>query len=71
MLAEKRLSDEKIIAGECAVPGVIALISAFKNKKYYKKLNFNSESKVLLFGCEGLTDIDMYNKLLNEGLKKI
>jgi len=71
LLAEKRLSDEKIIAGECAVPGVIALISAFKNKKYYKKLNFNSESKVLLFGCEGLTDIDMYNKLLNEGLKKI
>jgi len=71
LLAEKRLSDEKIIAGECAVPGVIALISAFKNKKYYKKLNFNSESKVLLFGCEGLTDIDMYNKLLNEGFKKI
>jgi len=71
LLAEKRLSDEKIIAGECAVPGLIALISAFKNKNYLSKLNLNSESKVLLFGCEGLTDKDMYNKLLHEGLKKI
>lgn len=71
LLAEKRLSNEKIIAGECAVPGVIALISTFKNKNYLNKLNLNSESRVLLFGCEGLTDKDMYNKLLNEGLKKI
>ena len=65
------LSSEKIIAGECAVPGIIALIGAFKDKNYLNKLNLNSESRVLLFGCEGLTDKDMYNKLLNEGLKKI
>ena len=71
LLAEKHLSSEKIIAGECAVPGVIALISAFKDKNYLNKLNLNSESRVLLFGCEGLTDKDMYSKLLNEGLKKI
>ena len=71
LLAEKRLSSEKIIAGECAVPGVIALIGAFKDKNYLNKLNLNSESRVLLFGCEGLTDKDMYSKLLNEGLKKI
>jgi len=71
LLAEGRLSNEKIIAGECAVPGVIALIGAYNNKDYLNKLNLNSDSKVLLFGCEGLTDKSMYEKLLDEGLKKI
>ena len=68
MLASAKLSDEKIIAGECAVPGIIALIGLFKNKKYLNKLGLNQNSKVLLFGCEGLTDSTMYKKLLNDGL---
>ena len=71
LLAKAKLSDEKIIAGECAVPGIIALIGLFKNKDYLNKLELNSNSRVLLFGCEGLTDNEMYQKLLNEGLKKI
>ena len=29
------------------------------------------KSKILVFGCEGLTDEAMYKKLLEEGLKKI
>jgi len=71
LLAEGQLSNEKIIAGECAVPGVIALISIFNNKDYLNKLELNSDSKVLLFGCEGLTDKTMYEKLLDEGLKNL
>ena len=71
LLAEGHLSDQKIIAGECGVPGIIALISAFKNKDCLNKLELNSNSKVLVFGCEGSTDKEMYQKLLNEGLKKI
>ena len=71
LLAEKRLSNGKIIGGECAVPGVIALIGSFNNKEYLDKLKLNSESNVLLFGCEGLTDDAMYQKLLNDGLQKI
>ena len=71
MLAEAKLSNEKIIAGECAVPGIIALIGLFKNKEYLDKLALNKNSKVLLFGCEGLTDAAMYKKLLDDGLKKI
>ena len=71
LLAKSELSNEKIIAGECAVPGIIALISLFKNKKYLNKLELNSDSKILLFGCEGLTDSKMYKKLLDDGLKKI
>jgi diaminopropionate ammonia-lyase len=71
LLAESRFSDEKIIGGECAVPGLIALIGSFNNKEYLDKLELNSESNVVLFGCEGLTDKDMYEKLLSDGLQKI
>ncbi len=71
LLAETKLSSEKIIAGECAVPGIIALIGLFKKKEYISKLDLNSNSKILLFGCEGLTDTSMYEKLLKDGLKKI
>ncbi|MDB9957309.1 diaminopropionate ammonia-lyase [Candidatus Pelagibacter sp.] len=71
LLAEKHLSDEKIIAGECAVPGIIALIGSFNNKEYLDKLELNEQSNVLLFGCEGLTDNAMYQKLLSDGLQKI
>ena len=71
LLAEARLSDEKIIGGECAVPGIIALIGSFNNKEYLDKLKLDSKSNVLLFGCEGLTDKAMYQKLLIDGLKKI
>ena len=71
LLAESRFSDEKIIGGECAVPGLIALIGSFNNKEYLDKLELNSQSNVVLFGCEGLTDKAMYEKLLNDGLQKI
>ena len=71
LLAKAKLSNEKIIAGEFAVPGIIALISLFKNRDYLNKLELNSNSKILLFGCEGLTDASMYQKLLDDGLKKI
>jgi diaminopropionate ammonia-lyase len=70
LLAEARLSEEKIIGGECAVPGVIALIGSFNNKEYLDRLKLNSKSNVLLFGCEGLTDNAMYQKLLSDGLQK-
>ena len=71
MLAETKLSNKKIVAGECAVPGIIALIGLFKNKEYFNKLSLNSNSKILVFGCEGLTDLAMYKKLLDDGLDKI
>ena len=71
LLAEARLSDEKIIGGECAVPGIIALIGSFNNKEYLDRLKLDSKSNILLFGCEGLTDKAMYQKLLIDGLKKI
>ena len=42
-----KLSSEKITAGECAVPGVIALISLFKNKMMEPKAVENKAKTIL------------------------
>ena len=71
LLTNKDLSKNKIIAGECGVPGIISLISLMKDQKKVKEVEINENSKVLLIGCEGLTDQKMYDQLLNSGLEKI
>ena len=71
LLSNKDLSKNKIIAGECGVPGIISLISLMKDQEKTKKVGINENSKVLLIGCEGLTDQKMYDQLLSSGLEKI
>ena len=59
-------SNEKIIAGENSAPGVISLIASCEDQKIKKELNLNSNSNVLVIGCEGDTDKKMYKKLVNQ-----
>ena len=42
-----------------------------KDQGKIKDIGINKNSKILLIGCEGLTDQKMYDQLLNEGLRKI
>ena len=64
-LGNGNFSENKIIAGENAVPGVISLVASCKNDKAKKDLSLDDNSNVLLIGCEGDTDEIMYNKLIN------
>ena len=64
-LANCELSYEKIIGGECSTPGIISLIGLCNDAKIRKKINLNEDSNVLLFGCEGDADEELYQKLLN------
>ena len=66
LFANASFGDDKIIAGENSAPGVISLIASYNDEQIKKKLDFNSSSNVLLIGCEGDTDQDMYQKLLKE-----
>ena len=59
-------SDEPIIAGENSAPGVISLIASFKDQNIKQNLNFDQNSNVLVIGCEGDTDQEMYQKLINQ-----
>ena len=63
-LAKCEFSEEKIIGGECSTPGIISLVGLCNNTKIRKKINLNENSNVLLFGCEGDADEELYQKLL-------
>ena len=66
LLGNGNFSKEKIIAGENSVPGVISLIASCEDEKIKDKMNLNKDSNVLLIGCEGDTDQEMYQKLINQ-----
>ena len=71
MLANSKFADEKIVGGECSAPGVISLIASCNNNDVKKKLDININSNILLIGCEGNADENLYNKLLSEGINQI
>ena len=66
LLGNSSFSDDKIIAGENSAPGVISLITSCEDQAIKEKLDLNEKSNVLVFGCEGDTDQEMYQKLINQ-----
>ena len=66
LLGNASFSNEKIIAGENSAPGVISLIASCEDQKIKEELNLNSDSNVLVIGCEGDTDKKMYKKLVDQ-----
>ena len=71
MLAKKKVSDKKIIGGECAAPSIISVISVCNNKQIKNKIGLNHKSNVLLIGCEGNVDNVLYKKLYKKGCKNL
>ena len=65
-LANKEFSNEKIIGGECSTPGIVSLAGLNNDYETRKKINLNENSNVLIFGCEGNADEELYKKLLTE-----
>ncbi len=66
LLGNGNLSNDKIIAGENSAPGVISLIASCEDEKIKEKLKLNNDSNILLIGCEGDTDQEMYQKLIKQ-----
>ena len=65
-LANKEFCNEKIIGGECSTPGIVSLVGLSNDIEIRKKINLNEDSNILLFGCEGDADEELYQKLLAE-----
>ena len=66
LLGNASFSEKQIIAGENSAPGVISLIASCVDETIKKKLKLNSKSNILVIGCEGDTDKEMYQKLINQ-----
>ena len=71
MLADKVVCDISIEGGECSTPGITSLISCCNNDETKNALEINENSNILLIGCEGSADVELYQKLLSEGKKLI
>ena len=71
MLAKGYFGNDKIIAGECSAPAVISLNVSCNNEQIKKDLELDMNANVLLIGCEGDTDIKLYNELLSKGSEKL
>ena len=66
LLANSSFSDQQIIAGENSAPGVIGLIASCMDQNIKQNLKLDQNSNVLVFGCEGDTDKEMYQQLINQ-----
>ena len=66
LLGNSSFSDNKIVAGENSAPGVIGLIASYEDQDIKQNLQLNQNSNVLIIGCEGDTDKEMYQKLINQ-----
>lgn len=55
----------KIEAGECGLPGIIALAGIMQDDELRKKTGLSASARVLVFGCEGATDPEIYHKILS------
>ncbi len=59
--------DPSIEAGESAVAGLAVLICAAKQIDLKEKLGLDEKSRVLLIGSEGVTDREIFNKIMEGG----
>ena len=65
-LANSEFCDEKIVGGECSTPGIISIIGLCNNEYDKKEIKLNKNSNVLIIGCEGDADENLYHELLNK-----
>ena len=66
LLGNSSFSDQSIVAGENSVPGVISLIASCEDQNIKQSLKLDQNSNVLVIGCEGDTDKEMYQKLISQ-----
>ena len=66
LLGNSTFSEHQIIAGENSAPGVISLIASYEDQIIKQKLQLDENSNILIIGCEGDTDKEMYQKLISQ-----
>jgi len=66
LLASGEAGGAPIVAGESAVPGLIALVGCASDAGLRAAMALGPDSRVLLLGCEGATDPDIYRAMVGE-----
>jgi diaminopropionate ammonia-lyase len=71
LLAEGRAGVGPIVAGESAVPGLVALVAAASDPDLRRALALEPDSRVVLLGCEGATDPEIYRRMVGEAAQRL
>jgi diaminopropionate ammonia-lyase len=66
LLARGEAGGGAIVAGESGVPGLIALTAAAADPELRRALALEGDSHVLLLGCEGASDPEIYRRMVGE-----
>lgn len=66
LLAEAPFPDVRVVAGESAVAGLAALIGTASSPSQRAALRIDKDSRILVFGTEGDTDPELYQKLVGK-----
>ncbi|MEM1298818.1 MAG: diaminopropionate ammonia-lyase [Pseudomonadota bacterium] len=66
LLANPLEGDPKIEAGESAVGALAALIAARSNPELSAQLGLDASSRVVMFGTEGVTDPEIFARIMAE-----
>lgn len=67
LLAKGEAGAAPIVAGESAVPGLIALVGCANDAELRERMELGADSRVLLLGCEGATDPEIYRAMVEGG----
>lgn len=59
LFADGEMAEQSLEAGECAVPGVLALMASAGAGQFDL-----ASARVLVLGCEGATDVEIYQHML-------
>lgn len=65
LLANPMGDDQRIEAGESAIAGLAALIAVCEGENLSDKLGLDAGSRVLLIGSEGVTDAEIFNRIVS------
>lgn len=65
LFADGEMSASPIEAGECAVPGALALMGVCHDPALKSRFGLDENSHTLILGCEGATDPQVYQQLLD------
>jgi diaminopropionate ammonia-lyase len=71
LLAEAATGDTPIVAGESAVAGLAGLISARGSESLSRDLHQDENSRVVVIGSEGATDVEIYRKIVGDLADKL
>ncbi|MEJ8852878.1 diaminopropionate ammonia-lyase [Variovorax rhizosphaerae] len=63
--------DVPIVSGESAAGGMGVLLNMASHPELRGMLGIDAESQVLLFGCEGATDVDIYKDIVGQEASEV